>query len=114
MPNLTSYHLVWLSAHPQRSAEWLKAHIADGFQVHHVNGDHTNESPDNLVLIDGNDHLAIVHAKPALRVHRLVDHSRKGGKNSRKYMTKKMARRLARKANRARWHKPKLCEVKDA
>lgn len=37
---------------------------------------------------------------------------RKGGANSRKYMSKKKATRLARRANRMRWHKPKLIELK--
>ena len=54
-----SYHLVWLSAHPHRSAEWLKEMLRDGFHVHHVDGDHYNDAPNNLVLIDGVDHLRL-------------------------------------------------------
>lgn len=37
---------------------------------------------------------------------------KRGGQNSRKYMPKKRATEIARKANKSRWHKPKLIEVK--
>ena len=32
---------IWLSAHPHRSAKWLRERIADGFDVHHIDGDDT-------------------------------------------------------------------------
>jgi len=107
LANLAAYHLSWLAAHPQRTAKWLKERLADGFQVHHADGNHANNAPDNLVLIDGNDHLRL-HGRPQLQGHRLVEHSRKGGTNSRKYLGKRERKRLAQKAARARWHKPKL------
>lgn len=58
---MQSYHLVWLEAHPHRTAEWLRERLADGFHVHHVDGDHSNDDPRNLILIDGADHL-MLHA----------------------------------------------------
>jgi hypothetical protein len=36
---------------------------------------------------------------------------KKGGQNSRKYMSARERRRLARKAGLARWHKPTVTEV---
>lgn len=51
------HHYAWLAAHPHRTFEWLKEKMLDGFHVHHVDGDHANNSPDNLLLIDGVDHM---------------------------------------------------------
>jgi hypothetical protein len=56
---LESYHLAWLSVHPERSAGWLKDKLRDGFHVHHIDGDHSNDAPINLVLIDGTDHMRL-------------------------------------------------------
>lgn len=60
---LKPYHHVWLSTHPHRSAEWLTEHLAEGFDVHHINGDHSDDAPENLVLIECADHMAL-HGKP--------------------------------------------------
>lgn len=54
-----SYHYSWLGAHPERSFEWLRDRISDGFHIHHVDGDHGNDTPTNLLLIDGVDHLRL-------------------------------------------------------
>lgn len=56
---LASYHFAWLSKHPERTAEWLSERLADGFQVHHIDGDHGNDDPANLLLVDGADHLSL-------------------------------------------------------
>lgn len=56
---LEGYHRAWLSAHPERSEEWLVDRLADGFDIHHLDGNHSNNDPSNLVLIDGADHLAL-------------------------------------------------------
>jgi hypothetical protein len=68
--NLESYHIAWLSAHPERSEEWLRAKIEEGFHVHHKDGDHSNDDPLNLILMDGVDHMRL-HGmkleKPAAR-----------------------------------------------
>lgn len=56
---MQSYHYAWLSVHPERTEEWLAARMADGFHVHHIDGDHYNDDPKNLVLIDGTDHMRL-------------------------------------------------------
>jgi hypothetical protein len=33
--------------------------MRDGFDVHHLDGDHANNEPANLVLIEHTDHMAI-------------------------------------------------------
>lgn len=53
------YHHVWLSVHPRRTQEWLKRMLADGFHIHHMDGDHNNNEPRNLVLIEAGDHMMI-------------------------------------------------------
>jgi hypothetical protein len=53
------HHLAWLQAHPDRSAEWLAERLRDGFDVHHVDGDHQNNTPANLVLIEHIDHMRL-------------------------------------------------------
>jgi hypothetical protein len=49
-------HRIWLKTHPTRSKEWLAAQVREGFDIHHANGDHSDDCPDNLVLIECDDH----------------------------------------------------------
>lgn len=56
---MQSYHWAWLANHPDRSERWLRNMLADGFQVHHIDGDHSNDEPSNLALIEGQDHLRL-------------------------------------------------------
>lgn len=56
---LQSYHFAWLSVHPERTEEWLLRMLSDGFHVHHIDGDHLNDDPLNLVLIEGGDHMML-------------------------------------------------------
>jgi hypothetical protein len=56
-------HQVWLQHHPSRDVEWLKNMFADGFHVHHIDGDAENNDIDNLVLIDGADHMRLHQRK---------------------------------------------------
>ena len=56
---LTTYHLAWLSIHFHRNEEWLASRLRDGFDVHHLDGDHGNNVPENLVLIECTDHMRI-------------------------------------------------------
>lgn len=56
---LKSYHYAWLSVHLNRTAEWLIDRIADGFDLHHADGDHYNDDPYNLVLIECTDHMRL-------------------------------------------------------
>ena len=53
------HHLVWLNAHPERDIVWLECHLQDGFDVHHLDGNGVNNTPENLVLIECVDHLRL-------------------------------------------------------
>lgn len=53
------HHRAWLDAHPHRTAEWLAFRIAEGFDVHHLDGEHDNNNPENLVLIEHTDHMMV-------------------------------------------------------
>lgn len=52
--------------HPERTAWWLIDHIRDGFDIHHVDGNHANNDPQNLALIEHRDHMCL-HGSPSLR-----------------------------------------------
>ena len=41
--------------------EFLQQAMTAGFDIHHVDGDHDNNDPDNLVLIWSGDHMAVLH-----------------------------------------------------
>lgn len=58
-PEFEPYHLIWLEQHPNRTKEWLKAMMRDGFHIHHIDGNHDNNEDTNLVLIEGCDHFMI-------------------------------------------------------
>jgi hypothetical protein len=62
------HHQAWLEAHPNRTTGWLRAHLSDGFHVHHLDGDHSNNHPENVMLLEETDHLRL-HRKiaPVLR-----------------------------------------------
>ena len=53
------YKEIWLQKNPHRSRQWLTERLMDGFDIHHMDGDHSNNDPDNLVLIEHADHMAI-------------------------------------------------------
>lgn len=57
--SLSPYHKVWLESHPHRDAEWLKTALMAGFDIHHLDGDHDNDVPGNLILIEVGDHQRI-------------------------------------------------------
>lgn len=56
---MEAYHYAWLSVHPNRSEDWLKARLFEGFDVHHLDSNHANNAPDNLVLIEHRDHMRL-------------------------------------------------------
>lgn len=60
------HHKAWLQAHPHRTVEWLRERIREGFDIHHLDGDYTNNDPDNLVLIEHTDHLMLHTGKRRL------------------------------------------------
>lgn len=72
------YHHVWLTAHPHRTEQWLAEKLAEGFDIHHLDGDHSNNDPLNLVLIDGGDHMMLHNGSK--RMHRVVGLNRGGGR----------------------------------
>lgn len=79
-PQYPPHHEAWLAAHPDRSREWLRRMIAEGFDVHHVDEDHSNNHPANLVLIEMVDHLRLHGLFRLLRPDGRAVSSR-GGKN---------------------------------
>lgn len=56
---MKNYHYIWLSTHRNRTEEWLRERLADGFDIHHADGDHSNDDPSNLVLIEATDHMRL-------------------------------------------------------
>ncbi len=57
--SMEDYHYAWLLIHPNRTTVWLRAKLAEGFHIHHIDGNHNNNIPDNLILIEGSDHMAL-------------------------------------------------------
>jgi len=64
------YHEKWLECHSHRTEEWLKDRLKDGFDIHHVDGNHHNNDPSNLVLIECSDHMMMHGCGIAKRVLR--------------------------------------------
>lgn len=60
---LTDYHRAWLSENPSVEIKQLRAWLKEGFDIHHLDGDHANNSPNNLVLIWGPDHMMLHNGK---------------------------------------------------
>ncbi len=90
--DLESYHYVWLSAHPERTEEWLRGILAQGFHVHHIDGCHSNDDPKNLVLIEAGDHMMIHNGKSRLIWRPQAARKPKGVKPGRKKALEKIAK----------------------
>lgn len=58
-PKLLPHQQAWLDAHTDRTEEWLRQMLKEGFNVHHGDGVHSNNHPDNLFLIEGSDHMRL-------------------------------------------------------
>lgn len=56
---LKEYHRVWLASRPHRSEEWLLSRMKDGFDIHHLDGNHENNDSQNLCLIEHTDHMML-------------------------------------------------------
>lgn len=69
--SLGQHHFAWLAAHPTRTEAWLRERLAEGFDVHHHDGNHANDDPANLILIEHLDHMRL-HGSHA---NRMVAHS---------------------------------------
>ncbi len=61
-----TYHKIWMEKHGV-SAEWMEQALRNGFDIHHVDGDHTNNEPGNLVMIYHGDHFQFHGGSPGLR-----------------------------------------------
>ena len=68
--SLQNYHFAWLDVHPQRSVEWLRERLKDGFDIHHIDGNHKNNDPANLILIESHDHF-MLHSGVRLTLRKL-------------------------------------------
>ncbi len=60
---LDLHRQAWLDAHPERDEAWLLRMAKEGFDIHHVDGDHENNAPQNLVLIEHRDHFMLHSGK---------------------------------------------------
>lgn len=76
---LSAHHQAWIDCHPHRSERWLRARLSDGFDVHHMDGNPQNNDPDNLVLIEHDDHMRI-HGNQNISVFRFLPMSDCKGK----------------------------------
>lgn len=66
------HHKVWLENHPNRTKEWLQERLDDGFHIHHIDDNHLNNDPKNLVLIEGVDHYASIHGYSHIAAHEKI------------------------------------------
>ena len=65
---MKEYHYNWIKAHPGRDEEWLGQVIEQGFDIHHLDGNHQNNEADNLLLVEHQDHMRILHKGGRLRI----------------------------------------------
>lgn len=107
MPNaLQPYHMAWLSAHPERNLKWLKERLADGFQIHHVDGNHANNAIDNLLLVDGFDHMRLHGIRKMPKVQNMAEIGRKGAAKANETRARKRRLSIINRANcEKRWDK---------
>lgn len=71
MKPLQPYHHAWLGNHSHRSEAWLRERLADGFDIHHIDANHFNNEPSNLVLIEHADHMRLHGMTGAGRLERV-------------------------------------------
>lgn len=71
---MQTYHYAWLSVHQNRNEEWLRERLRDGFDIHHLDGDHYNDDPSNLALVEATDHMRL----HGLSMNRLLVKGRNG------------------------------------
>jgi hypothetical protein len=94
MKELQPYHYVWLE-HREKSVEWLRERMAEGFHIHHIDGDHNNNDKSNLALVYGKDHIEKLHAGSPSRSSSSMGISRK--LNQRKKAIEKRFKELEEK-----------------
>jgi len=105
-----AYHRVWLACHPEKDEAWLRARLREGFQVHHVDGEHGNDAAGNLMLVYWKDHfryhngLRRIGEKPQTRTEESRRYRAKYPEKVKiywqRYSDKHSSRRLKRRAER--------------
>lgn len=58
-PGTRPVERAWLLGHPERDINWLKRIIAEGFDIHHLDGNRFNNDSSNLILLEQLDHSMI-------------------------------------------------------
>lgn len=76
---LSEHRRVWLEVHPERDEAWLRRMGKEGFDVHHIDGDHRNNDPANLVLVEHRDHF-MLHSGKRPKLHRVQQGATRGAK----------------------------------
>lgn len=99
---MQAHHLVWLDIHPERTSDWLKRMMLEGFHVHHIDGDHSNNHPGNLALIEGADHMRL-HGLFSLAKSDISEAARKGARIRWAKMPPEKRAKQARHAANSRW-----------
>ena len=66
---MAKYHYVWLESHREYDENWLAQALSAGFDIHHVDGDHDNNDPANLIMVEKSDHQKL-HGNHALFCHK--------------------------------------------
>jgi hypothetical protein len=108
---LKPHHVAWLACHPKRTEEWLLERLADGFHVHHADGNHSNDAPNNLILVEGVDHIRVFHCgeiEVGMKEREMNPRQKlasRGGRARANKLSPWMRKVLARRAARARWNR---------
>lgn len=66
---MEEYHYNWIEKH-NKTEDWLRNASANGFDIHHIDGDYTNSNPENLILIYCGDHAQLHDAPLKAFTHR--------------------------------------------
>jgi len=53
---MEDHHKAWIDSHKIYDEAWFRLATKAGFEIHHLDGDFSNNEPDNLILIEGIDH----------------------------------------------------------
>jgi len=61
---LRDYHYAWLSVHPDWDEDSLQIALSMGFDIHHEDGNHSNNDPSNLLLVEHQDHMRLHGRQP--------------------------------------------------
>ena len=59
---MEQHRKVWMESNC-KDEEWMYQASQNGFDVHHLDGDHSNNDPENLVMIFASDHMRLHNAE---------------------------------------------------